>query len=840
MNNSSLYNKLYNINQERLTKITVENIRAGVNIFGTVGNYTSDSNATTLDIANGKTAYVNGVKLSGILKEYDTTNSLPIYNISMDITNSNMNAKFLDRVYINGSWRYITSGIIRNEANIAIPYNLITSTLGISPTDIKKDVQVFDITGTYDASTEFHGIKMDPVTASNTAISLTNSISEISGLDTTNGTNMFGYFANLKGLVSVSNLDLSNVKSIDSLFAEDTKLSTIKYINMYNSDTPTVPASLLFSNCSSLTEISDTVLMPKTINYARYMFHNCQNLININTVINISATSCEQLFNNCFNLESLNNVHFIAPSGGITAANMFCNCKKMNFETLNLTGCNLYDTSNIFANSNVCNASVIENLFMNLSAIRLRDSMFAYSNIDRVPNIRLFRNKLITPAQGTYYLDSMFRYCNNLTEAEFDASDLTWFNSLRYMFQGCPNLTTVNMSLNNNWKVVNHFNAYNLYDTFNNCTNLTSVNIICNNSTFFFYNTFGNCRNLVNVTMPTNMYIANASLYRVFYNCANITNLDDFLDMVTTRNDVSLQETFYGCSNLVYDKEINYDISSLGYLSGTFVQCSNITNNLSVNVHVTTNSSVFNLSSICGGAGFNSLKFDINYTNMINSYYGSTVYGFASGMNNLKNISMDIYLNSVQQNPYRGVGFQQLAASCPNLTDADINFTLYNDFHRAWMDNHFIINCPNLTNLNVNIIYGKVNNTTIATTGYPYSNVPYIISDCNKITSFNLNMSIASNIMNISIARSCPNLTDINCNITFEDGSTGVTNAQFFRNCPNLSDTLIDNFLGILRNISPYRGTKSLSMVFTNCNISNIRYESMNNYAGLIANGWTL
>ena len=57
MAESCLYNKLYNINQERLNKITTQNIKAGINIFGTQGTFTSYGIATTNDIVNGKISY---------------------------------------------------------------------------------------------------------------------------------------------------------------------------------------------------------------------------------------------------------------------------------------------------------------------------------------------------------------------------------------------------------------------------------------------------------------------------------------------------------------------------------------------------------------------------------------------------------------------------------------------------------------------------------------------------------------------------------------------------------------------------------------------------------------
>lgn len=47
------------------TDFIAGNIKSGVNLWGTVGSFTSDANATADKISNGYTAYVNGVKLTG-------------------------------------------------------------------------------------------------------------------------------------------------------------------------------------------------------------------------------------------------------------------------------------------------------------------------------------------------------------------------------------------------------------------------------------------------------------------------------------------------------------------------------------------------------------------------------------------------------------------------------------------------------------------------------------------------------------------------------------------------------------------------------------------------------
>ena len=49
------------------------NIKASVHIFGVAGTFTSDADAAAADIINGKTAYVNGTKITGTLNKYAVT-----------------------------------------------------------------------------------------------------------------------------------------------------------------------------------------------------------------------------------------------------------------------------------------------------------------------------------------------------------------------------------------------------------------------------------------------------------------------------------------------------------------------------------------------------------------------------------------------------------------------------------------------------------------------------------------------------------------------------------------------------------------------------------------------
>lgn len=62
---TELQENLEAILDEKNTKILPENIKPGITAYGVTGTYTSDANAVATELYSGKTAYVNGTKITG-------------------------------------------------------------------------------------------------------------------------------------------------------------------------------------------------------------------------------------------------------------------------------------------------------------------------------------------------------------------------------------------------------------------------------------------------------------------------------------------------------------------------------------------------------------------------------------------------------------------------------------------------------------------------------------------------------------------------------------------------------------------------------------------------------
>ena len=110
--------------------IVQSNIKTGVSILGVTGTFTSDADARAIDILQGKTAYVNGVKLTGsyIPEEYTSQQK------SVDASTSAVEV-YPDEGY-NG-----LSKVTINAVTSAIDNNIIAA-------NIKEGVTILGTTGT--------------------------------------------------------------------------------------------------------------------------------------------------------------------------------------------------------------------------------------------------------------------------------------------------------------------------------------------------------------------------------------------------------------------------------------------------------------------------------------------------------------------------------------------------------------------------------------------------------------------------------------------------------------------------------------------------------------------
>ena len=185
---SDLKINLQEILQEKQDKIIPENIKKDVQIFDVIGTYegsditlqeksvditdngtievvpdsdyyglskvnintnvptgidTSDANATSNDIAIGKTAYVNGEKITGTLPLFPNTRTFTVSNAG--VTN-NTEDSTLDLTTINTTKQILDSNV---SMNFNADYSDVATAIGLTADKIKAGETILGITGTY-------------------------------------------------------------------------------------------------------------------------------------------------------------------------------------------------------------------------------------------------------------------------------------------------------------------------------------------------------------------------------------------------------------------------------------------------------------------------------------------------------------------------------------------------------------------------------------------------------------------------------------------------------------------------------------------------------------------
>ena len=218
--------------------VVIANIETGIN--------TSDANAIASDILEGKTAYVNGVKLTGTMENL--------------------------------------AGVISNQENIIAD---LKNTINI------KTGEVFEVPENTCISFENSTFTNAPKMSTSNVIDMSrlfyncSNLVEAPNYDTINVIDMSNMFAACFNVVTIPNYNTSNVINMCDMFAQSQNLTTIP-----NFDTSNVTGmSGMFSSCYNITDVPQ--LNTSKVTDMSYMFAVCNNLSNesIQNIINMCLNS---------------------------------------------------------------------------------------------------------------------------------------------------------------------------------------------------------------------------------------------------------------------------------------------------------------------------------------------------------------------------------------------------------------------------------------------------------------------------------------------------------------------------------------------------------------------
>lgn len=386
--------------------------------------------------------------------------------------------------------------------------------------------------------------------------------------------------------------------------------------------------------------------------------------------------------------------------------------------------------------------------------------------------------------------NSTFANCYNLTKLNFDSLDTSGATSLSATFFNCRNLNFDNMFTSNVFKVTNKITS--TYGMFWGCNSLKTFNFpqtwdMSNVTTMS--NMFNYCKNLTDIDISTMNLSSVTNAAIAFGNCSSLRNIN-FGDNFFTAPNANLGFLFAGSANINFSA-FNFKIpnnTSCGYMFGRLSMSSSGNRTLDVsNIDFT------------GASNVGKIVADSNYVNYVHLNYRYMPY--------LKSIT-EICANFTCVKTLDGIS----ELDAPNATSFMRPFSQLNRATSLVELNLCNWNLPNITSLANLFPNFYVQNLDMCNWNTPNVN--------NTSKMFNNSWRLVNlNVENMSLPL--------------------VTNAQsMFNNCLNLSETSLDQIMNLMTVTSLSGSSKTLAYLGLTQNQVNL-CVNLPNWTNMEANGWT-
>ena len=335
--------------------------------------------------------------------------------------------------------------------------------------------------------------------------------------------------------VDLANLDMADLESMDSAFANDTRLGSVSFKGVLNADGITGWANTFSRSGIESIDLSDVGDAATAVNG---MFSNCADL---KTAVipwaMAHVANADGMFDGCAGLASLDTSAW--RFGSMTnASRMFRNCS--NLAALDVSG---WDVSHV---------ATFESTFDGCSGLTSLDTS-SWNTANAM------------------YTGYMFRNCSNLAVLDVSAWSMgrVWFAN--GMFYKCARLTVLDVS---EWDVHALQQAVNM---FQGCSELSKLDISAWNTASLVYAsaTFQNCAKLTTLDVADWRMGKVRTISNMFGGCTGLTRLD--VSKWKTGGIRDMQGTFAYCTNLAMLDLSSWDTSNTIHLNQMFDNCRNLT-----------------------------------------------------------------------------------------------------------------------------------------------------------------------------------------------------------------------------------------------------------------------
>lgn len=260
-----------------------------------------------------------------------------------------------------------------------------------------------------------------------------------------NSSYLFAGMENLKNIVDMNNLYMSNTTNIDSLYFGDKKLQNIELGTNFKTNNVTNMDNL-FRDCETLNGIKlNSEFNTSKVKTMKNMFRNCKNVETLSLGIEFDTTNVTNMSNMFNGLEKIKNINLENKFNTTNVTNMeymFANCKKLkgiNF-TDNFNTSNVENMRYMFYN---CNSSEYINFGENFNTEKVKDMSYMFAENNTLSSIQLpneFNTKSVVNMNGMFY------NCNNADEINLGSKFYTIkANNMNNMFEKCSKLVALDL-----------------------------------------------------------------------------------------------------------------------------------------------------------------------------------------------------------------------------------------------------------------------------------------------------------------------------------------------------------------------------------------------------------
>ena len=260
-----------------------------------------------------------------------------------------------------------------------------------------------------------------------------------------NSSYLFAGMENLKNIVDMNNLYMSNATNIDSLYFGDKKLQNIELGTNFKTNNVTNMDNL-FRDCETLNGIKlNSEFNTSKVKTMKNMFRNCKNVETLSLGIEFDTTNVTNMSNMFNGLEKIKNINLENKFNTTNVTNMeymFANCKKLkgiNF-TDNFNTSNVENMRYMFYN---CNSSEYINFGENFNTEKVKDMSYMFAENNTLSSIQLpneFNTKSVVNMNGMFY------NCNNADEINLGSKFYTIkANNMNNMFEKCSKLVALDL-----------------------------------------------------------------------------------------------------------------------------------------------------------------------------------------------------------------------------------------------------------------------------------------------------------------------------------------------------------------------------------------------------------